>query len=255
MALGDPAPAASSEEASALAQAMFDRPGGRDLTTAVRMELTEKGRPPRSRQLVSYRISKGRGESATLIRFLEPQDIAGTGLLSITNADGSNEQSLYLPAMDRVRRIASDRKGGRFVGSDIYYEDLQERPPSQDRHRILGREAVGGTPLTVLESTPVNAADSVYKKRVSLIDPQTLLAHRIDYFERDDGVPSKRWEMLASKRVQGYWTVTDSRVTDLATGHSTRLVVDAIKYDRKLPGRLFTPKALSDETLEAEYRP
>lgn len=255
MALGDPAPAASSEEASALAQAMFDRPGGRDLTTAVRMELTEKGRPPRSRQLVSYRISKGRGESATLIRFLEPQDIAGTGLLSITNADGSNEQSLYLPAMDRVRRIASDRKGGRFVGSDIYYEDLQERPPSQDRHRILGREAVGGTPLTVLESTPVNAADSVYKKRVSLIDPQTLLAHRIDYFERDDGVPSKRWEMLASKRVQGYWTVTDSRVTDLVTGHSTRLVVDAIKYDRKLPGRLFTPKALSDETLEAEYRP
>ena len=219
------------------------------------MELTEKGRPPRTRELISYRLAKGRGESATLIRFLEPKDIAGTGLLSVTSADGSNEQSLYLPAMDRVRRIASDRKGGRFVGSDIYYEDLQERLPSKDRHRLLGKEEIGATTLTVLESVPVDPAESVYKKRVSLVDPQTLLVHRIDYFERDESTPTKRWEMLASKRIQGYWTVTDSRLTDLGTGHSTRLVVDVVKYDRKLPAQLFTPKALADETLEAEYRP
>ena len=219
------------------------------------MELTEKGRPPRTRELISYRLAKGRGESATLIRFLEPKDIAGTGLLSVTSADGSNEQSLYLPAMDRVRRIASDRKGGRFVGSDIYYEDLQERLPSKDRHRLLGKEEIGATTLTVLESVPVDPAESVYKKRVSLVDPQTLLVHRIDYFERDESTPTKRWEMLASKRIQGYWTVTDSRLTDLGTGHSTRLVVDGVKYDRKLPAQLFTPKALADETLEAEYRP
>lgn len=249
------AAAASPDDAKALAQSLFDRPAGRDLTTVVRMELTEKGRPPRSRELVSYRLARGRGESATLIRFLEPKDIAGTGLLSVTNADGSSEQSLYLPAMDRVRRIASDRKGGRFVGSDIYYEDLQERPPSKDRHRLLGKEEIGATTLTVLESIPVDPGESVYKKRVSLVDPQTLLVHRIDYFERDDGTPSKRWEMLASKRIQGYWTVTDSRLTDLGTGHSTRLVVDGVKYDRKLPAQLFTPKALADETLEAEYRP
>lgn len=247
--------AAEADDARALAQSLFDRPSGRDLTTVVRMELTEKGRSPRGRELVSYRLAKGRGESVTLIRFLEPKDIAGTGLLSVTNADGSNEQSLYLPALDRVRRIASDRKGGRFVGSDIYYEDLQERPPAKDRHRVLGKEDAGGTMLTVLESVPVDPAESVYKKRVSLVDPQTLLVHRIDYFQRDDNSPSKRWEMLASKRLQGYWTVTESRLTDLSTGHSTRLLVEAAKYDRKLPAQLFTPKALADETLEAEYRP
>lgn len=247
--------AAAADEAKALAQSLFERPGGRDLTTIVRMELTEKGRNPRSRELVSYRWAKGRSESVTLIRFLEPKDIAGTGLLSVTNADGSNEQSLYLPALDRVRRIASDRKGGRFVGSDIYYEDLQERPPARDRHRLLGKEDIGGTTLTVLESVPVDPAESVYKKRVSLVDPQTLLVHRVDYFERDEAAPSKRWEMLASKLIQGYWTVTESRLTDLSTGHSTRLLVDAAKYDRKLPPQLFTPKALADETLEAEYRP
>jgi hypothetical protein len=246
---------AQADTGADLAQALFDRPAGRNLTALVRMELTEKGRPPRTRELVTYRWSKGKGESVSLIRFLEPKDVAGTGLLSLTRPDGASEQSLYLPGLDRVRRIASDRQGGRFVGSDIYYEDLQERQPARDRHRLLGKETVNGVACDVLESVPVDAADSVYRKRVSCIDTQTLLPQRVDYFERDETTPSKRWELLAHKRIQGYWTVTDSRVSDLNTGHSTRMTVDQAVYDRRLPAKLFTPQALADETLESEYRP
>lgn len=245
----------ASDGGLALAQAAFDRPNGRDLTTVGRMELTERGRPPRVRELITYRIDRGRGESAYLVRFLEPQDIAGVGLLSLNRADGGNEQSLYLPDLDRVRRIASDRLGGRFVGSDLYYEDLQERKPSRDRHRLLDKQTVNGVLCDVLESTPLDAADSVYLKRISWIDPQTLLAHRVDYFEREPATPSKRWELVAHKRVQGFWTATDSRVSDLKTGHSTRLVVEKAVYDRKLPPRLFNNQALADESIEQEFRP
>jgi hypothetical protein len=249
------AAAAFADEAEHLAQAMFDRPAGRDLTTYTRMELTAKGRPPRVRELVAYRQTRGRGESANLMRFLAPPDIAGTGLLSIDRADGSNEQSLYLPELDRVRRISGDRKGGRFVGSDLYFEDLQARQPAKDQNRLLGKEAVDGVVCEVLESIPRDPADSVYRKRVSWIDPQTLLAHRVDYFERDDTTPTKRWVQLARKRVQGYWTVTDSRVTDLSSGHETRMIVEEILFDRKLPAKLFTPRALADESIESEFRP
>lgn len=246
---------AYADPGAALAQAAFDRPTGRDLTAVVRMELTERGRAPRSRELITYRLSRGRGASVSLIRFLEPRDVAGTGLLSLSKADGSSEQSLYLPGLDRVRRIASDRQGGRFVGSDIYYEDLHERQPAKDRHRLLGKETVNGVACEVLESVPADTANSVYQKRVSWIDTQTLLPQRVDYFERDDTTPGKRWELLASKRIQGYWTVTDSRVTDLKTGHSTRMTVEQAVYDRRLPAKLFTPQALADEALESEYRP
>ncbi|MDP1648560.1 MAG: outer membrane lipoprotein-sorting protein [Rubrivivax sp.] len=246
---------AQADAGASLAQAAFDRPIGRDLTTLGRMELVDRGRAPRVRELITYRVDRGRGETAYLVRFLEPRDIAGTGLLSLNRVDGSNEQSLYLPELDRVRRIAGDRKGGRFVGSDLYYEDLQERKPARDRHRLIGRETVNGIACEILESTPLDAADSVYLKRISWIDPQTLLAYRIDYFERDPAAPSKRWELLAHKRIQGYWTATDSRVTDLNTGHSTRLTVEKAVYDRRLPAKLFTPQALADEALESEYRP
>jgi hypothetical protein len=252
---GVAAGAARADDAQKLAQAVYDRPNGRDLTTVSRMELTDKGRPPRIRELVTYRVDRGRGEYANLVRFLGPKDIAGTGLLSIDKADGSNEQWLYLPALDRVRRIAGDRKGGRFVGSDIYYEDLQVRNPASDRHRLLGKETVGGAACDVLESIPADAASSVYRKRVSWVDPQTLLAMRIDYFEKDDSTPSKRWILLARKQNQGFWTVTDSKIADLQSGHETRMVVESVQYDRKLPAKLFTSQALSDENIEAAYRP
>jgi Outer membrane lipoprotein-sorting protein len=247
--------AANPPDAMSLAQALFDRPNGRDVTTIGRMELIEKGKTPRVRQLVTYRLDRGRGETVTLIRFLEPKDIAGTGLLSVAKADGSSEQSLYLPELDRIRRVAGDRKGGRFVGSDLYFEDLHDRKPAKDRQRLIGKESIDGVPCEVLESVPIDGSDSVYRKRVSWIDTQTMMALRVDYFERDDATPSKRWSLLTRKRVQGYWTATDSRVADLGSGHETRLLVEQAIYDRKLPGKLFTPQALADEAIESEYRP
>lgn len=249
------APPALADEASALAKKVFDRPNGRDFTTLGRMVLTEKGHAPRIREIVSYRLDKSGGETANLIRFLNPEDIAGTGLLSIDKADGSTDQWLYLPALDRVRRISSDRKGGRFVGSDLYFEDLQERKPSKDRHRILGKQTENGILSDVLESIPVDADESVYKKRISWIDPATYIVQRVDYFEQDTRTPSKRWLLRGKKLNQGYWTLTDSRMIDLASGHETRLVIDVAQYDQKLPAKLFTSQVLADESFESEYRP
>ncbi|MBN8770019.1 MAG: outer membrane lipoprotein-sorting protein [Thiobacillus sp.] len=243
------------DDASDLAQRVYDRPNGRDLTTLGRMVLTEKGQAPRIRELVTYRLDKARGETANLIRFLDPEDIAGTGLLSIDKADGSTDQWLYLPALDRVRRISSNRKGGRFVGSDLYFEDLQERKPSKDRQRLLGKQLENGILCDVLESVPLDPDDSVYKKRISWIDPATAIPQRVDYFEQSGNTPSKRWLLRSKKRTQGYWTLTDSRMIDLESGHETRLVIDTALYDQKLPAKLFTSQALADESLESEYRP
>lgn len=249
LAAGDEAPA------TRLAQAVQDRPVGRDLTTLSRMLLVERGRSPRERELVTYRLDSGKGETANLMRFLDPEDIAGTGLLSISKPGADADQWLYLPALDRVRRIAGDRKGGRFVGSDLYFEDLQERAVDADLHRLLGQEVVAGVNCQMLESVPVAPDNSVYLRRVSWVDPDTLVVLRVDYFERDERRASKRWLAVQRKRVQSIWTVTESVVTDLDSGHETRLLVERALYNRKLPARLFTARSLGDETYEADFRP
>lgn len=238
-----------------LAQRVYDRPNGKDATSALTMTLTEKGRNPRIRKMITYRKDEKGSEVATLIRFTEPADIEGTGLLTIDPADGDSSQWIYLPAMERVRRIDSNRKGGRFVNSDYYYEDLRDRKVNMDTHRVVGRENIGGIACEVLESIPLKPGNSVYTRRISWIDTATLIPLRIDFFEKREDQPSKRLLVTKREKIQGYWTAMDSTLTDLDNEHQTRLTVEKILYDRRLPARLFTKQLLEDESIEEAYRP
>lgn len=243
------------EAGRALAQRVYDRPDGRDSVTEGVMVLVEQGHSPRVRHMFGYRLDKGEGEVWSLIRFTAPPDIDGVGLLTRNHPGEDADQWLYLPALERTRRIASERKGGRFVGSDLFYEDLQEREVEMDRHRLLGREPVEGVTCEVLESVPADSGNSVYAKRVSWIHPQTLIALRTDFFKPGRDEPVKRLKVHRIERIQGYWTVMDSTMTDLTSGHSTRLRTDSIRYDQQLPGTLFERRTLEDPARELQYRP
>lgn len=249
------APVRASADGLALAQRVYDRPDGKDVTSVVTMTLSQEGNRPRVRNMLVFRADGAAGAVSTLIRFTAPADIQGTGLLTLDAADGSTNQWIYLPAMQRVRRVDSSRQGGRFVNSDYYFEDLKDRKPGADTHRIIGREKLGDTVCEVLESVPQPADNSVYLKRLSWIDPRSLLPLRMDFFERQSAQPSKRLVVAQREQVQGYWTVMDSTLSDLQTGHQTRLQVERVLYDRRLPASLFTSRALAEERLEQPYRP
>nr|WP_242513362.1 outer membrane lipoprotein-sorting protein [Halochromatium salexigens] len=246
---------ADTERGRALARQVYERPDGRDTASYGTMILTEAGREPRVRRLYSYRRDGAGGEVANLIRFTAPADIADTGLLTIDRADGSTDQWVYLPALGRDRRIPSSRKGGRFVGSDLFYEDLQDRKVDEDRHRWLRQETLEGVTTEVLESIPTDPDNSVYGRRLSWIHPKTLIPMRIDFYQPGGKTPFKRLRVYKVERIQGYWTVTDSLMQDLESGHQTRLTADETVYDQDLPERLFSNRALKDPALERPFRP
>lgn len=248
-------PVFGDEAGSRLAQRVYDRPDGSDVTTSVTMSLAESGHSPRLRGMNVYRRRAAAGEVATLIRFTEPADIEGTGLLTVDGPDGASNQWIYLPAMQRVRRVDSNRKGGRFVSSDYYFEDLRDRNPTLDKHRVIGADSIEGAECDILESVPADPENSVYLRRVSWIERSTLLPLRVEFYENDAARPSKRLVVHKRARQQGFWTVMDSTMFDLVAGHETRLAVSRVVYDRGLPPGLFSTKALGDERQERDYRP
>jgi len=238
-----------------LAQAIYDRPNGDDFAARAIMTLTEKGRKPRKRQMVSMRVDRGAGERWSLTRFTAPADIKGVGLLTKDYPGDKNDQWLYLPALDRVRRVSSSRKGGRFVGSDMFFEDLRDREVSMDHHKYLGKGKVGKLVCKVLQSVPVDPDNSVYTKRVSWIHPNTMVPLRVDLYQRHSAKPVKRLVAKRIKKIQGFWTVTDSVMRDLESGHETRIQQTRLKYNQGIPGSLFTSRTLSEEAAETRYRP
>jgi len=241
--------------AEKLAQAVYDQANGEDASSRVVMLLSRKGKKPKQRILYSYAKDKGEAERWTLLRFIKPNDVARTGLLTKDYAGDDSDQWLYLPALDRVRRISSSRRGGRFVGSDYQYEDLTDREVDMDHHRIIGEEKVSGIKCTLLESTPVKKSNSIYSKRVSCIHPKIFVPLRIDYYDRKKKTPIKQLKARKIKKVQGYWTIFDSTMYNLKTGHSTKLITTDIKYDQGIPDNLFSQRGLSDDSREKMYRP
>ncbi len=238
-----------------LAQSVYDRPMGKDFSSRVIMLLKQKGQTPRQRELYSYGKDMGKSERWTLMRFVNPSDIRGTGLLTLDHPGDESDQWLYLPALDRVRRISSSRKGGRFVGSDFYYEDLMDREVNMDEHFLKGNGRVGKIPCEILVSTPKKPSSSIYSKRISCIHRQTLTPISVDFYMRGNNKPIKRLRARKIKKVSGYWTVFDSTMYDLRTGHQTQLYTKSIKYNQGIKDSLFSQRSLSDDSNEKSFRP
>ncbi len=245
----------SNADGIALAKAVYDRPNGDDFSSLVIMKLQSKSGNPRQRELYSYGKEKGGGERWSLMRFMKPDDVRGTGLLTQDHPGDESDQWLYLPALKKVRRIASSRKGGRFVGSDFFYEDLLDREVEMDHHYLKGKGKVGSVPCDLLVSVPKDPDNSVYSRRESCVYSKILVPLEVSFYEKGRSKPSKKMTARKIKKIQGVWTIMESTMYDLKTGHKTQLITKKIKYDQGLPDELFSRRDLTDSSFEKQYRP
>ena len=91
-----------------------------DLTMILRNALGEESR----RDLEIRQLEVPDDGDKLLVVFDTPKAIKGTALLSFGHKVGPDDQWLFLPAMQRVKKIASVNKSGPFLGSEFAFEDL-----------------------------------------------------------------------------------------------------------------------------------
>jgi hypothetical protein len=234
------APTLSAEQ---IASAAYNRNIGRDSTAGMTMIITSASGNERRRQLDAFSLDT-RDETMTLIRFISPKDIAGTAFLAISRDDGTEEQHLYLPALRRARRIAGNMKRHLFVNSDFTYEDLERRHPDRDSHRLLGVATHRERACWQLEDVPKPESNSQYGRIMRWITQDGDLPVRIDLYDKRDTLV-KRYEALEWKPIQGIWTITMARMTDLAKKRSTTLLTERVVYDTDLSEGLFAVRNLA----------
>jgi outer membrane lipoprotein-sorting protein len=152
------------------------------------------------------------------------------------NAAGKSDQWIFLPALGKVRRIASSESGGSFMGTDFSYDDmsLMSRDVSEDTHSILREETLNGAACYVIQSLPKNAADFQYAKTVSWVDKSNYRMYKVELYNKC-GAVEKLMELSGYKNVQGRDTATQTKVSTIAAGTSTTIYMDIIKYDDPIP--------------------
>jgi outer membrane lipoprotein-sorting protein len=218
-----------------------------DETVSFRMKLVNKRGQERERQMSWVRRNENGSESA-LIRFEAPADVRGTALLSIEKPEGEDDQWLYLPALQRSRRITAANQSDSFVGSDFTFEDLRPERIDEFSYRVLREETVDGSAAWVVEATPASAQsrkESGYGRREIWVRKDNFVIARVDFYDRA-GELMKEFRASDVRPVSGSksWRAHRMEMRNRKTDHSTLLTFDDFRIDSGVSTETFSLRRL-----------
>ncbi len=194
-----------------------------DMEARLTMVLRNRHGQEKTRRL-TLRVLEGEGgDDKTLLVIDQPRDLQGTALLTHSESAGSDDQWLYLPALKRVKRIASSSQTGSFMGSEFSYEDIGSQKLDEYTYRFEGEDAVEDMACRVIERVPVDP-DSGYGRQLVWIDRAEYRILRIDYFDRE-GEPLKTLLLNGFRRYEGrFWRPAEMEMANHQTGKSTTIL-------------------------------
>jgi len=246
---------ATAQEMSAyeVMQQVDARDDGETRVAQYTMVLIDRRERQRSRDLIIYSKDFG-ADSRTLSSFESPADIAGTAYLNHDWADPERDDDswLYLPAMQRVRRIASSDTSDSFLGSDFTYADINGLELDWFDYRFVSQsEEVDGFDCWVIEAVPKAELKEKAEEATGYSKLQVWI--RKDNFVQ---VQAQAWELRGNRvkyftasdvrEVQGIWTIHRQQAITTRNGrqeHASVLQLTSIRYD----------DSLSDDYFQTEY--
>lgn len=184
-----------------------------------------------------------------MVLFTEfPPDAKGTGFMrwGYTAASGKlADQWLYLPQLRKIRRVSVRDLGDSFLGSDLTYGDIEERPADADEHVLLRVDELKGERFQVVESTPKEARP-LYSKKISwygeVSDWDGCYRAKTEYYD-PQGILLKT-QSLVWQQVGGAWAWDKVEVVNHQTKHKSLFEVTDVKVGVGLEDRQFTEREL-----------
>ncbi|MFT5082338.1 MAG: outer membrane lipoprotein-sorting protein [Lentisphaeria bacterium] len=195
----------------------------------------------RSLEVKSLEIENDGDKSITV--FKTPRDAKGTVFLTYSHVTKDDDQWLYLPALNRVKRINSRNKSGPFMGSEFSFEDLLSFEVLKFDYNYLEDQKLDGIDCYVVERFPKDE-NSGYTRIVSWIDKQHKRFMKSEYYDRKNShlkslIPSD-FQLYLDK----YWRANMLSMQNHQTGKMTQLHLSDMTLDTGLTDASFSRNSL-----------
>lgn len=185
---------------------------------------------------------EGDGDKGLTI-FDHPADVKGTAFLSFTHATTPDDQWLYLPALKRVKRIASANKSGPFMGSEFAYEDITSQEVEKYEYKYLRDETIDGRDTWVIERYP-QYEHSGYTRQVVWIDKEIYHPLKVEFYDRKQALLKTLTHKNYRKYLDKYWRAEEMLMENHQTGKSTTLIWANYQFATGLTDRDFDRNSL-----------
>jgi len=218
-----------------IAKAYIEKKTPNDSSAVATMTITDRNGVIKTRKLkmVSKETPEG---TKTFMEFVEPADVSGTKFLTVSKQGAETDQRLYLPALKKIRKISSSSKDGEFVGSDMFYFDMEKRYFEDGEYTFLGNTetlpeaGLAGKTFSKLSITFKNP-NAPYSKSVVWISPQDNVAYKAECYDKKDGALLKTIVVNEVKAVKGYTITTKMTVSNVKKGSHTEMVTGDLTVD------------------------
>ncbi|MCG8684562.1 MAG: outer membrane lipoprotein-sorting protein [Desulfobacterales bacterium] len=230
-----------------------ERDDGDRSISDMKMLLIDRNGSRRTRSLRAFGIDRGH-DRYSIMFFLSPGDVKGTGFMSYDydQAGQDDDQWLFLPALKKVKRIASSDKSGSFMGSDFSYADLTKRRLEDYTYSFYKKRpevVVYGNKCRVIESLPKTRDvinETGYLKSILFIRQDNHVIVRAIHYLEDSSV--KYYDIKRLAHIDGIWTALEIHMTrkkGKKTVHRTILTQENVAYNRESVNvSLFTTRYL-----------
>lgn len=209
------------------------------IVATMTMTITSRSGQSLTREMRIWSAEEG---TKQLIKFTAPADIRGSGFLSIETASGASESMIYLPALDRVRRIAGGQQQEAFFGSDFSYEDVTALGGDFGEDYAFELLETREGPLYVVEATPKEGADTPYDRLVLEVTEETLVPTRVEFYRNAELF--KVMTLSETSEVAGYTLPSQIRMETVASGSFTTIEQSDWTVDEEIPDDVFSERFL-----------
>jgi len=217
--------------------------GWGDSEASLKMTLRTKNGQEVVRQMRSKQLEVENDGDKGLTIFDTPLDVKGTVFLSFSHTVEPDDQWLYLPALKRVKRIASRNKSGPFLGSEFAFEDLSSFEVEKFTYKYLRDEPLDGIDMHVLEMRPTDKYSGYTRSHV-WVDIEHKRFFKIDFYDRRDTLLKtltiKDYHLYQDK----YWRPGKQYMVNHKSGKSTDLEFTHFEFNVGLTDKDFNEKRL-----------
>lgn len=181
-----------------------------------------------------------------MLRIELPMDMRDAAYLVRESEPGKGEEMyVYLPALQKVRRITGGMRDSTLFGTDLSYADVKQIAYAftDDSLRVERAETYEDRPTWVLSMSPDPDNAQRFDRVLAWIDQQSCMVIKAEF--QHDGTVRKRFLSSAAHLAQSgpHWYVTQGVVEDLQQQTRTALRVSDVSSGQDLADRLFNPRA------------
>ncbi|MEA2077755.1 MAG: outer membrane lipoprotein-sorting protein [Candidatus Marinimicrobia bacterium] len=180
-----------------------------------------------------------------IIRFMEPADVKGMGMLIVDNDDREDDMWVYIPANRQSRRIVSSEKSKSFMGSEFSNADMSAPNMNDFNYQILGEEVISGQLCWKIEMRPINTNkedEYGFLRKISWINKSDNILTQSEYYDFDDEL-HKTLSILEYRemdKINHKFIITNMKIDNLQNGRSSDMVMDQVIFNPNVPDKYFT---------------